>query len=90
MAPHARNGNITNALSIDLEDWAQSTLGPDMPITSRVVRNTDRVLTLLARYDLRATFFALGKVCEKFPRLLDTVALAGHEIAVTVTNWCIA
>ncbi len=75
------NGRITNALSIDLEDWAQSTLGPEMPITSRVLKNTDRILTLLDQCGLRATFFALGKVCEKFPGLLPTVASAGHEIA---------
>lgn len=72
--------SITNALSIDLEDWGQSTLGPDMPITSRVVRNTERLLALLDRHGTRATFFALGKVCDRFPGLLNTVASAGHEI----------
>lgn len=74
------NGCITNALSVDLEDWAQSTLGHEMPITSRVLKNTDRILTLLDRCGLRGTFFALGKVCEKHPGLLSTVAAAGHEI----------
>ena len=74
------NSPITNALTVDLEDWAQSTLGPEMPITSRVLRNTDHMLALLGRHRLRATFFALGKVCEKFPSLLPTVASAGHEI----------
>ncbi len=72
---------INNAFTIDLEDWGQSTMGSEMRITSRVLRNTDRMLALLDRYGVRATFFALGKVCEKFPRLLPTVASAGHEIA---------
>ncbi len=70
-----------NALTIDLEDWAQSTLGHQMPITDRVVRNTDRVLGVLSDHGVRATFFALGKVCEKFPQLLENIASAGHEIA---------
>ncbi len=72
---------ISNAFTIDLEDWAQAALGGDRPITDRVLRNADRVLELLAGHGVRATFFALGKVCEKFPSLLPTVASAGHEIA---------
>lgn len=75
------NGTIANALTIDLEDWAQSTLGPTMPITARVLKNTDRMLALLDRYGVRATFFALGKVCEAFPHLLPRIASAGHEVA---------
>lgn len=70
-----------NAFTVDLEDWAHGLLGGDTPITPRVVRNVDRVLELLAEYDVRATFFALGRVCEKFPELLPRVAAAGHEIA---------
>lgn len=75
------NGTITNALTIDLEDWPQAVLGHRMPITTCVLRNTERLLTLLDRLAVRATFFALGKVCEEFPELLPTVASAGHEIA---------
>ncbi len=71
---------VANAMTIDLEDWAQSVLGPQTPITTRVLRNTNRMLNLLARYEVRATFFALGKVCERFPRLLPQIASAGHEI----------
>jgi len=72
---------MTNALTIDLEDWPQSVLDPRLPITDGVVGNTERVLALLDRFNVRATFFALGKVCERFPRLLPTIASAGHEIA---------
>lgn len=77
--PHTKRP-ITNALTIDLEDWPQSVLGPDMPITDCVVGNTERILRLLDRAGVRATFFALGKVCERFPDLLPRVAAAGHEI----------
>ncbi|MFQ5495799.1 MAG: DUF3473 domain-containing protein [Phycisphaerae bacterium] len=72
---------VTNALTIDLEDWTQSVLDPTWPISERVVRNTHRLLDLLDRFNLRATFFALGKVCETFPDLLPLIASAGHEIA---------
>ncbi len=70
-----------NAMTVDLEDWAQSVLDPGHPVTARVVDNTQRVLDLLDRHGVRATFFALGKVCERFPRLLPLIASAGHEIA---------
>ena len=71
---------VVNAMTIDLEDWAQAVLGTYLPITDRVLRNTDRVLSLLDEHRIHATFFALGKVCEKFPSLLPTIASAGHEI----------
>ncbi len=74
------DGQVTNALTIDLEDWPQSVLGPRMPITDRVCRNTDRMLALLDRFGLKATFFALGRVCERFPYLLPMVASQGHEV----------
>ncbi len=73
--------SITNALTVDLEDWTQSVLGPNLPITDCVLRNTDRVLGLFDRCGVRATFFALGKVCERFPKLLPAIASGGHEIA---------
>jgi peptidoglycan/xylan/chitin deacetylase (PgdA/CDA1 family) len=70
-----------NAMTVDLEDWPQSVLDPRLPITSCVVGNTHRVLELLDRYQVTATFFALGKVCERHPELLAAISAAGHEIA---------
>lgn len=70
-----------NALTVDLEDWTQSVLGPSMPITDCVLANTDRLLDLFRGHNVRATFFALGKVCEKFPELLKKISADGHEIA---------
>jgi len=72
---------MLNAMTVDLEDWPQSVLDPRHPITDRVVENTYHVLDLLDRLHVRATFFALGRVCERFPHLLPTVAAAGHEIS---------
>lgn len=71
---------VLNAMTIDLEDWAQGALDPRYPVTNRVRVNLDRVLTLLDRHHVRATFFALGKVCEAFPDMLPRIRDAGHEI----------
>lgn len=69
-----------NAMTVDLEDWAQAVLDPRLPVTGRVVDNVYRLLDFLDTHQVRATFFALGRVCEQFPDLLPAVAAAGHEI----------
>ncbi|MDZ7292065.1 MAG: DUF3473 domain-containing protein [candidate division KSB1 bacterium] len=68
-------------MSIDVEDWCQSTFDRNAPITSRVYDNTMRLLELLARRKTTATFFVLGLVAEKFPRLIQEIYGQGHEIA---------
>lgn len=68
-------------LSIDVEDWPQSTLDHSLPIGERVVANTRVLLDLLGEAGVRATFFVLGKVAERHPRLAAEIAAAGHEVA---------
>ncbi len=80
-AQSAHGAVVVNAFTVDLEDWAHGLLGGETPITSRVVGNLERMLALLERHNVKATFFALGRVCEKFPELLPRVAACGHEIA---------
>ncbi len=72
---------MLNALTVDLEDWGQAVLDTQNPVTDRVVVNVYRLLDFLDRHQVRATFFALGLVAEKHPRLLPEVVAAGHEIA---------
>lgn len=72
---------MLNAMTIDLEDWAQGVLDPACPVSDRVVANTERVLEFLDRHNVRATFFALGSTCKAHPGLLPMIAAAGHEIA---------
>jgi polysaccharide deacetylase family protein (PEP-CTERM system associated) len=48
---------------------------------SRVERNTERLLTLFEAERVRATFFVLGWVAERFPGLVRQIAASGHEIA---------
>ena len=72
---------ITHALTIDVEDWPQSSLDHSLPITERAVRNTHRLLDLLGKHGVRGTFFILGLLAEKFPGLVAEIAAAGHEVA---------
>ncbi|MCB8937318.1 MAG: polysaccharide deacetylase [Ardenticatenaceae bacterium] len=39
-----------------------------------------RVLALLARYDIRATFFVPGVVVERYPELVRQIQANGHEL----------
>jgi polysaccharide deacetylase family protein (PEP-CTERM system associated) len=48
---------------------------------TRFERNTLRVLDLLDRFNVKATFFVLGWVADQRPDLVREVARRGHEIA---------
>lgn len=48
---------------------------------TRFERNTLRVLDLLDRFEVKATFFVLGWVADQRPDLVREVARRGHEIA---------
>ncbi|HRD86745.1 MAG: DUF3473 domain-containing protein [Candidatus Accumulibacter sp.] len=80
--------SITNALTIDVEDYFQvSALAPYIPREEwpqrpcRVERNVDRILLMLDENRVRATFFTLGWIAERYPQLVRRVADAGHEVA---------
>ena len=73
-------GRPVHALTVDVEDWFQSCIDYDAPITERVVRNTDRVLAVLDECGVKATFFVQGRVAETFPKLIATVASEGHDV----------
>ncbi len=84
----AADGRITNAMSVDVEDYFQVSAFEDLVprarwdgFESRVVANTDRILGLFEQHGVRATFFVLGWVAERHPRLVRAIADAGHELA---------
>lgn len=71
---------MTNILTVDVEDWQQSTLDPRLPVSERVLDNTHRLLGLLAEFGVRATFFVQTRVAEKYPELIACILGGGHEI----------
>jgi polysaccharide deacetylase family protein (PEP-CTERM system associated) len=77
---HAGDGRPLGAFTVDVEDWYQSCIDPDAPITERVVRNVDRVLGVLDDCGVKGTFFVQGLVAERFPHLVQTLASEGHEV----------
>lgn len=65
--------------TVDVEDWANSTLGLERPITDRFLAGLDQILSLLDAAGGRATFFILGAAAEKFPEAARAIAEAGHD-----------
>ena len=78
---------MQNALSVDVEDWFQVGAFETVidrkdwdSLECRVERNTDAVMTLFDEAAIKATFFTLGWVAERYPALIRRIADAGHEI----------
>ena len=79
---------ITNALTIDVEDYFQvSAFAPYIRRDEwdsrecRVEGNVDRILVMLAERQVQATFFTLGWVAERYPQLVRRIVAGGHELA---------
>jgi polysaccharide deacetylase family protein (PEP-CTERM system associated) len=73
--------SIANLLTVDVEDWHQSTLNFDLPVSRRVCDNTYRLLDMMAAAGVHATFFVLGLVAARFPEVVRRIAQGGHEVA---------
>ncbi|MGB8543335.1 MAG: XrtA system polysaccharide deacetylase [Candidatus Acidiferrales bacterium] len=82
------SGQITDALSVDVEDYFHVEAFADhvrperwASFPSRVHANCERILELFANHGWRATFFVLGWVAEREPELVRRISDAGHELA---------
>jgi polysaccharide deacetylase family protein (PEP-CTERM system associated) len=78
---------LRNALSVDVEDWFHVGAFENVisredwhSLECRVERNTDALLQMFDDADIKATFFTLGWVAERYPQLMRRVADAGHEL----------
>lgn len=72
---------MINVLTVDVEDWQQSTLDDTLPISDRALGNTHRLLDVLAGSGVRGTFFVQTLVADRFPELVRRIAAEGHEVA---------
>lgn len=77
-----------NAFTVDVEEHFQVAALKDAISVkswpeqqSRVERNTNRILEILANHNVKGTFFVLGWVAERKPALLKLIVSAGHELA---------
>jgi len=79
---------IVNAMTVDVEAYFHVSVFDGLVprhqwdrMESRVCANTERLLEIFADSGIRATFFILGWVAERFPALVQRIADGQHEIA---------
>jgi len=79
---------MLNGLSVDVEEWFQvgafeRVIGKDDwdRLEGRVEYNTGEVLDLFAESGVKATFFTLGWVAARHPKLIRRIVDEGHEVA---------
>lgn len=86
----AKSGKIVNALSIDVEDYYQVAAFSQHvnyddwndwnARNPRVVYNTNKILDIFDKHNVKGTFFVLGWVAERYPQLVKEIERRGHEI----------
>ena len=84
----SRDRRVLNAMTVDVEDYFQVSAFEDRVsranwdgFESRVCRNTERLLEIFAAEGVTCTFFVLGWIAERFPKLVRQIHAAGHELA---------
>lgn len=77
-----------NIFTVDLEEWFVVEALSDRydsndwsSLPSMVVNNSLKLLDLLNRKNVKATWFVLGWCADKYPDLIQEIFASGHEIA---------
>ena len=86
--PASQTGVVSNALTIDVEDYFQvSAFAPHIERSAwertpcRIERNIARILELLDQSGAKATFFTLGWLAQRYPTIVRDISKQGHEVA---------
>jgi polysaccharide deacetylase family protein (PEP-CTERM system associated) len=79
---------VVNAMTCDVEDYFQvSAFAPFITRDSwharecRVEANMERILALFGEAGVKATFFTLGWIAERYPHVVRAIVDGGHELA---------
>ena len=79
---------MINALTVDVEDYFQVSAFENSidknswdKLEHRVANNVDKILSLFDEHQVRATFFVLGWVAERYPEIVRRIIENGHELA---------
>jgi len=79
---------IKNAMTVDVEDYFQVSAFERYikrddwdRLPCRVEANTQKILDIFHEHNVKATFFVLGWVAERYPALISRIVEEGHELA---------
>lgn len=77
-----------NAMTVDVEDYFQvEAFFPHISradwdgLECRVETNVDRILQLFSDNDIKGTFFTLGWIAKRYPKMVRRIVAEGHELA---------
>src|SRR4030043_427503 len=80
--------NHNHVIAIQLQDYFHHKVFQEVidkkqwnRMESRLQKNVDDLLVFLDKYNIKATFFTIGWIAEKYPDVIRKVAEKGHEIA---------
>ena len=83
-----KKNSMCNAMSVDVEDYFQVSAFEKQieksnwnNIPCRVEENIERILALFEKKEIKATFFTLGWVAERYPSMVKKIVENGHELA---------
>ena len=84
----SKKSDIVNAMSVDVEDYFQVSAFEKHvtkqlwnKLEHRVENNTNKILDIFSDVDVKATFFILGWIAERYPSLVKRIVDEGHEVA---------
>lgn len=79
---------MRNVMTVDVEDYFQVSALEERiakeqwtSFQPRVENNTQKLLEMFDRSNVKATFFVLGWIAARFPALIRRIADKGHEVA---------
>lgn len=82
------NAKIINAMTVDVEDYFQvGAFENDIDrrdwesLDCRVERNIDAILKMFDDHSVKATFFTLGWIAQRYPHMIRQIVENGHELA---------
>ena len=83
-----KNTFISNALTIDVEDYFQVSAFSNIinkqnwdEKECRIEKNIDNIISILDLKKIKATFFTLGWIAERYPSMIKKILMEGHELA---------
>jgi polysaccharide deacetylase family protein (PEP-CTERM system associated) len=87
LTPPPQRTALLNALTVDVEDYYhvsgfEGIVSRDDwdRFPSRIEFSTNTILDILHSCGVRATFYVLGWVAERYPKLVRSIRAAGHEV----------
>lgn len=75
---------MLNILTVDLEEWYHPEYVRSKTLQSkeeRITQSLKSTLSLLNKWNLKATFFVVGELAEKHPEIIEKIRENNHEIA---------